>query len=121
MAIAVLAIVGTTVIGLGFIRPSVPLEWNTVAVGMSRDEVLKRIPDTLADMRSEKGFDVATREIMQWGFRKCHWQLLLTYDSNGLVRTVETSFTDPHCGLYNTVWSRVDQATSNQPAEADSH
>jgi hypothetical protein len=93
---------------MGSIRPALPGEWRTIAIGMSRDEVHDRIPDTLNDMRELKGFDIAGREYMQWGIRRCRWQLKVTYDQQGLVRTVETSFTDPDCGLYNTRWESVD-------------
>jgi hypothetical protein len=102
VAVVVVAVLAGA-IGAGFIRPGVPEEWRNVRVGAFRDEVMKHAPD-LVDMRELKGFDIATREYRQWGFRKCWWQLMVQYDDSGLVKSVEASFTDPSCGIFNTGW-----------------
>ncbi len=87
----------------GYIRPGIPAEWKTIAVGQSRGEVLERISD-VQDMHGLKGFDLVTCDFTQWGFRACWWQLQITYDQDDAVRTVEARFTDPNCGWFNTCW-----------------
>lgn len=102
-----LLLAAAAVFSLGYIRPAIPAEWKEIAVGMTRDEALSHVSNELYDMWELKGFDIATREYTQWGFRRCWWHLQLTYEDAGLVKSVETIFTDPNCGLFNTGWQTV--------------
>jgi len=59
------------VLSIGFIRPPVPREWQSITVGLSQDEVVRRMPNKLNDLWELKGFDIAARKFKQWGFRDC--------------------------------------------------
>ena len=89
---------------IGHIRPSVPVEWLGVRAGMTRTEVLERVPDEVHDMRELKGSDFFNREGRQWGFRRWTYYFSVTYDEDGLVQYAYISFVDPSCGCFNKNW-----------------
>jgi hypothetical protein len=89
---------------LGLVRPSSPPQWDKIKRGMNRAQVRQHVPSGLKDMRYSKGYDTAVAKHRQWGFRRCYWQLRVAYDRNLLVESVQISFTDPNCGLYNIKW-----------------
>ena len=80
--------------------PSIPEEWKHLRPGMSREEVLRIVPDEVHDMRDIKGFDRFTRKYRKI-VRPCWWTLLVVYDERGRVSNVSADFIDPNCGLFN--------------------
>ncbi len=67
---------------------------------MSREELLRVASGHLADMRSEKGWDVFVCRYRLL-VRRCWWQMRVTYDDEGKVKAASVHFIDPNCGWFS--------------------
>ncbi|MDK1031665.1 MAG: hypothetical protein QGD94_06640, partial [Planctomycetia bacterium] len=89
-----------SVVAFMLATPSIPEECKHLRPGMSREEVLRIVPDEVHDMRDLKGFDRFIRKYRKI-VRPCWWTLFVVYDERGRVSSISADFIDPNCGLFN--------------------
>lgn len=78
--------------------PPMPTEWKQLRVGMSREQVMAALPDSITDLRDLKGYDHVSRTRTVLGGRY-HWTLTISYDEEGYLSEAHASTGNEWTGL----------------------
>jgi len=82
------------------IRPPRPEEWDNVAIGIERAEVLKLYPD-IHTMKEIKGFDVYSVKNSSPYLTDGYWQMQIYYSESNTVSSITYKYIDRNCGILN--------------------